>query len=192
MNHAFQYQRLILAYHGCDQKVADDVILKGGHLKKSEKTYDWLGSGIYFWEHGPERALEWAESHRQIKNPAVEGAIIHLGDCFDLLDRQATHLLATAFPAFENEYRSQGIQIPENSQLAKDDHEFLLRRRDCSMLNWLLETLDGDPSSPSYDSVRGLFQEGEPAYEGSAIKLKSHIQIAVRNPACILGYFRPS
>ena len=29
MNQAFQYQRLILAYHGCDKAVADEVLIKG-------------------------------------------------------------------------------------------------------------------------------------------------------------------
>jgi hypothetical protein len=45
---------------------------------------------------------------------------------------------------------------------------------------------------PSFQSVRGIFAEGTPAFEGSGIRLKSHIQIAVRDPSCILGYFRPS
>ncbi len=61
MNLAFQYQRLILAYHGCDKAVADEVLIKGSPLKSSQKSYDWSGNGIYFWEHGPERALEWAQ-----------------------------------------------------------------------------------------------------------------------------------
>jgi hypothetical protein len=192
MNHAFQYQRLILAYHGCDRKVADEVLLQGGQLRKSEKTYDWLGSGIYFWEHGPERALEWAENHRKIDTPAVVGAVIHLGNCFDLLDRRATQLLTDAFQDFEKEYLNQNIEIPKNRQLTTSDSESLLRQLDCSMINWLLEALESSSPSPSYDSVRGLFQEGEPVYEGSAIKRKSHIQIAIRNPSCILGYFKPS
>ncbi|MGJ8644103.1 MAG: hypothetical protein ACSHX9_11890 [Luteolibacter sp.] len=48
MNQAFQYQRLILAYHGCDKAVADEVLIKGSPLKSSQKSYDWLGNGIYF------------------------------------------------------------------------------------------------------------------------------------------------
>jgi hypothetical protein len=42
-----------------------------------------------------------------------------------------------------------------------------------------------------YQTVRGVFLEGEPAFPGSKIALKSHIQIAVRDPACILGFFSP-
>lgn len=155
MNQAFQYQRLILAYHGCDKAVADEVLIKGSSLKSSQKSYDWLGNGIYFWEHGPERALEWAQ-------------------------------------ASKNVMRGMGQEVPKNESLNPDDRDLLLRRLDCSVLNWALDSLDQNQGNSSYDSVRGLFQEDEPAFEGSAIKLKSHIQIAVRNPSCILGYFRPS
>ena len=52
------HQRLIIGYHGCDARVADQVIRTGGILQPSENEYDWLGSGIYFWEFGPERAME--------------------------------------------------------------------------------------------------------------------------------------
>ena len=43
-----------------------------------------------------------------------------------------------------------------------------------------------------FDTVRGVFQEGVATFEGSGIRLESHIQIAVRSPAVILGVFRPS
>jgi len=195
MNKLFQYQRLILGYHGCDQSVADHVLLKKKSLESSENDYDWLGKGIYFWEHGPERALEWAEQQKQlskIKSPAVVGAVIHLGTCFDLLDRQSTKALRLAFPRFCEEMANQKQNIPENAPAHGADTDMLLRKRDCAVLNWLLDLKEHSPGLDACDSVRGLFQEDEPVYKGSAIRLKSHIQIAIRNPACILGYFSPS
>ncbi|GAA3912214.1 hypothetical protein [Chitinophaga oryziterrae] len=42
-----------------------------------------------------------------------------------------------------------------------------------------------------FDSVRGAFMEGGPAFKGSGISKKSHVQIAVRNPNCIKGFFLP-
>jgi hypothetical protein len=39
--------------------------------------------------------------------------------------------------------------------------------------------------------VRCGFSEGDPVYAGSGIFRETHIQIAVRSPACILGVFRP-
>lgn len=44
---------------------------------------------------------------------------------------------------------------------------------------------------PSYDTVRGAFWEGGPLYPDAGFGKKNHIQIAVRNTACIKGYFRP-
>lgn len=62
---AFTYQRLVIGYHGCDESTQQNVLMKGKLLKPSEQAYDWLGKGIYFWEHGPERALQWAEAKHQ-------------------------------------------------------------------------------------------------------------------------------
>jgi hypothetical protein len=38
----------------------------------------------------------------------------------------------------------------------------------------------------SLQTVRGSFAEGEPIYPGSKILEKAHMQIAVRDPTCIL------
>ncbi len=194
MNEAFQYQRLILGYHGCDKGVAEEVLKGEASLEESDNSYDWLGTGIYFWEHGPERALEWAEYRKKagkIKQPSVIGAVIHLGRCFDLMDRKATKMLSKAFIGFEKAMEGSGYEIPGNEPVSVNDNDSILRKLDCSVLNWAMKSFDDSNEEGSFDSVRGLFQEAELAYEGSAIRMKSHIQIAVRNQACILGYFKP-
>lgn len=57
--HDLRYDRTVIAYHGCDIRVADMVL--GGHpFKPSENSYDWLGTGVYFWEYGASRALQFA------------------------------------------------------------------------------------------------------------------------------------
>ena len=43
---------LVIGFHGCDRSVVEQVI--------STNDYDWLGSGIYFWENNEERAWQWA------------------------------------------------------------------------------------------------------------------------------------
>jgi len=43
-----------------------------------------------------------------------------------------------------------------------------------------------------FQTARGTLLESDPIYEGARIFTKTHVQIAVRNPYCILGYFRPS
>lgn len=39
----------ILAYRGCDRSVAERL-LDNKPFKISENQYDWLGSGVYFWD----------------------------------------------------------------------------------------------------------------------------------------------
>lgn len=193
MNQAFQYQRLVLGYHGCDKSVADRVLAGDDSLKKSEKRYDWLGSGIYFWEHGPERAMDWAREQKQLrrlKTPAVVGAVIHLGNCFDFMDIHSTKTLSKAFPTYKKFQQRYGLTIPRNEKRNASDKDALRRKLDCSMINWLCDVMAEEQEKP-YDSVRGMFQEDDPAFEGSSIHLKSHIQLSIRNTACILGYFRP-
>ena len=43
----------------------------------------------------------------------------------------------------------------------------------------------------AYDSVRGVFWEGDDLYPGAGFKEKNHIQIAIINPNCIKGFFLP-
>ena len=85
---------LVLGFHGCDEAIAQRVISNDAYLRESQNIHDWLGHGVYFWENSPERALEFAtflrdnpsRSLNPIKRPAVIGAVIDLGFCFDLLD----------------------------------------------------------------------------------------------------------
>ena len=180
----FDYQRTIIAYHGCDESVVRRVLLTGDPLSASENDYDWLGYGIYFWEFGPERALEWAveqmkRNPKRIKKPAVIGAHIHLGHCFDLLDTRNTDLLEDCFQSYKDK---TGGEYPRNRGP--------LHYLDCAVLNYGLPKLE-QTYGMNFHTVRGVFQEGTPAFEGSEIRRKSHIQIAVRDPSCILGYFKP-
>ena len=191
----YRYQRAVVAYHGCDASTAEKVLHGGDNLLVSEKAYDWLGKGIYFWEHGPERAMDWAKEHiatGRIRKPAVVGAIINLGNCFDLLDMRYTEILRRSWPEFLTAMNQAGNSIPKNISPRNDPHkERLLHYRDCAVINWTIPSLESEGNT-TYDSVRGVFLEDDPVYEGSAIHLKSHIQIAIRNPTCIVGYFLPN
>ncbi|MDI1310936.1 hypothetical protein [Prosthecobacter sp.] len=188
----FDYQRLVIGYHGCDASVRDKVIQKGGQLQAFPKSYDWLGHGIYFWEHGPARALEWARAQKKrgkLKTPAVLGAVLHLGSCFDLLDAEYTDVLTEAYPLFEESIKANKTPRPSNKPLNKTDKDQLLRKLDCAVVNWTIEQLEKDGKA-HFHSVRGVFQEGDSVFPESGIRRRSHIQIAVRDPACILGYFQ--
>lgn len=189
------YQRTIVGYHGCDRQLAEDVLLRRNWLKPSRNDYDWLGSGIYFWEFGSQRALDWANSIAKrrpevVRIPAVIGAHVHLGVCFDLLDMRFTGMLAELYPAFEETLRVQGVSLPKNEAAHPGDQDLVRRNLDCAMLNWAIPMIEED-LQVRFQTVRGVFQEGIPAYAGSGIQKKSHIQVVVRDSGCILGYFLP-
>lgn len=58
------------------------------------------------------------------------------------------------------------------------------------MLNSVIPAVEGDWDC-QFQSVRGVFQEGATVFKGAGIKLKSHIQIAVRDPKAIIVYLYP-
>ncbi len=182
------YERLVLGYHGCDESTAE-AVLRGDSFKPSENAYDWLGRGVYFWEYGPHRALRFAEQQQQrnkIARPAVVGALISLGNCFDLMDTQATLELEVCGRAFCDGYAARGESLPSNDGAAPDHKKRLL---DCALVNFYLSTLD--VAGYGYSSVRGAFHEGDPVLPGSKIYRETHIQLVVRQPGCIRGVFRP-
>lgn len=190
---AFAYHRLIVGYHGCDRAVGEEVLMQGSSLQAKENPWDWLGRGVYFWEHGPERAWEfarWKQARGEIDDPFVVGAHIHLGKCFDLTDRLATQQLMGFYEVLASALASLGREMPVNKKGGKEDLDLVRRFLDCAVLNMGLGSLEEE--SVHYDTVRGVFPEGKPAFPGSKIFTKTHVQVAVRNPACILGYFKPN
>ena len=193
------YQRFIVAFHGCDEDVVERVLLGKGELDYSENAYDWLGRGIYFWEYGPRRAYEWAKwrsegkggSGGKVKTPAVIGAYINLGRCFDLLDTANTTLLGSVFNQFKNDCEDKGVRPPRNEAAFDGDIDHTKRILDCAVVNFAVEAIEAMEKT-QFQTVRCIFSEGKPAFDGSLIMAKSHIQIAVRDRSAIVGYFRPN
>ena len=63
-----------------------------------------------------------------------------------------------------------------------------MRKLDKAVFDYLHEQrkLQGQAD---YDAVRGAFQQGPDLVESSAFKERSHVQIAVLNMECVLGWF---
>lgn len=192
---------LILGFHGCDEEICQKLINSPNELYFSKNPYDWLGHGMYFWENDAQRALQWArEKHRQgkIKQPAVLGAFIAAGNCCDFLNSAYTEKLAGHYEEMKGEFDT----IPQNQDAKSDPYkDKLLRKLDCSVIEYMHKQMEklqavekqnlGVILTPGFDTVRCAFLEGAPVFPGAAIKLKSHIQICVRNPHNILAFFRP-
>ncbi|MGF9562635.1 hypothetical protein [Neorhizobium sp. JUb45] len=178
-------------------------VLRGDdELHPSTEDFDWLGPGIYFWENDPKRAREWAEwkvARGRYREAFVLGAVIDLGNCLDLLMRENLDILRVAYETFCETQTMAGLPIPENQDIGIDrNKDKLLRFLDCAVIRHLHAVVDMQiermgTSSPveRFDTVRGLFTEGEPAYPGGGFFRKTHTQIAVVNPRRVIGYFLP-
>ena len=92
--------------------------------------------------------------------------------------------------------------MPENKDLPKDEHhDLVLRSLDCAVREYLHQKISeqikkdlnekGYSELKPFDTVRGIFTEGGPAFEGAGIQTKNHIQICIRNLNCIKGFFIP-
>jgi hypothetical protein len=165
----------------------------GGHvprLENSTNEYDWLGHGGYFWESDPERALQFAQeraaggrnSKGNIKDPFVVGAVINLGICLNLVEGASLSLVRAAYGSYVDTCQNAGLPLALNRGKQ--------RNLDCAVINFL-HLMRAGQSLQAYDTVRGIFWEGRELHPGSGFRDQDHVQICVRNPECILGYFRP-
>jgi len=176
---------LLLGYHGCDASVADKVV-SGTLFRPSENDFDWLGSGVYFWEANPKRALEFAEEQKKrgkVSTPDVVGAVISLGLCLDLTTKAGLDAVGQAYADYKTIVDTANEVLPANSK------DLLRRNLDCAVVNYLAQSTEENGLSV-FDSVRGVFVEGTEIYPNSGFMHKTHIQIAIRNPDCIKGVFR--
>lgn len=186
----------ILGFHGCDSGFAEQVVLGNAMLKQSNHDYDWLGHGIYFWENNAQRAFQWAEENvgrkgSTIKTPGVLGAFLNLGNCLDLTDSENLSRLRVAYDTLKKSLFLSGLPLPSNVDPAHvKSRDRILRKLDCAVIEALHE-LNKQAGLPKFDSVRGVFWEGEELYPGAGFMQKNHIQIAVINPNCIKGFFLP-
>lgn len=192
-----------LGFHGCCRSVGEPVLSGKEDLLPSQNAHDWLGSGIYFWEGDPHRALKWAKflsenpalSKRPVLEPFVIGAIIRPGRCLDLSQDVNRQIVREAYLGLKRTYDGAGLSMPRNEPSGAGDNDLVKRFLDCAVFEFvhqMRETGAGESGKREpFDSIRAAFPEGGPLFEGAKVTEKAHVQICVRNPECILGYFRP-
>ena len=198
----------VLGYNGCDRDVGKAALDSDGPdgLAPAKNGYDWLGSGIYFWEADPMRALEWAREtnkrHQRrekekgtpvgLRRPFAIGAIINLGTCLDLTTVEGVALLTDGYKSFiddlkEVEKGKRGFKVPKNIVTTEGK---TLAYLDDAVINYTCRLYE-EEKGLAIDTVRALFPEGDEVYPGSLFKKKTHTQICVRKPAhSIAAYFR--
>jgi hypothetical protein len=192
------YHRTVIGYHGTGLSTALRIVNRIEGFRWSRRDFEWLGHGIYFWEHAPQQARDWAELRRRQlrrkKNPtandirradepiAVVASMIRLGFCFDLLDPDNVEYLLGVFDDYRETMELSGEPLPKNSRK--------YRRLDCAVFEHAYKVINVVPEHPSVDTSRGVYVPaggGRRVWESSWISRNTHIQLCVRNPACILG-----
>lgn len=178
---------MVLGYHGCDIKTAQ-ALLSGSSFEFSNNSYDWLGSGAYFWEWDILRAYHWARKCKP-ESPSVVGAVIELGNCLDLTTQTGIQAVEAAYHSYASLQRLRNRPLLENKDAqGQRSGNLALRLLDRAVITHLHES--NKEAGIHYDTVRALFPEGEQLYPSAGFWKKTHVQIAVRNIEQIRGIFR--
>lgn len=186
---------LIIGFHGCDQDIRDRIVTHQTMLKLSKNKWDWLGDGMYFWQNNYERAIHFAKNpppNVKIKNPAVLGAVFSLGNCLDLSDKRFIDLVKLSYDSLKQSATSEGTKLPVNKNPTGDESsaDKVVRALDCAVIT-NVHKITAQTKQPPFDTVRGIFIEGNTLYDGAGFNDKTHVQICIRNPNCIKGFFIP-
>ena len=174
------YHRTVVGYHGTSSEIAD-ALVEGTPFRESADVDEWLGTGVYFWEYAPKQAWWWAKRFNKISDPAVVGAMIRLGNCFDLLDSRNIEALQKAKDGMVRLMRREGVKVPENKRIYKN--------LDCAVFNYFYQTVE-DEGGPKIDSARAAYVPTESRkriWRASWIYKDTHIQVCVRNQSNILA-----
>ena len=189
----------VIAYHGCDITTRDDLVSgRVKHLRHSTNKYDWLGAGAYFFEGDEERARNFAKASHEnpgkfytakpIATPAVVGAILRVHNWLDMTTQAGIREFALAYPAMLKGLKT----VPENRAASKDDKDIIYRALDSAVINFIHSTRKDDSSLPDFEGVRGAFYQGDEVAPMSGFHANTHVQIALREDKCVLGWFLPA
>lgn len=196
--------QLILAYHGCDITIRDDLVSGRMHeLELSNNRYDWLGPGVYFFEHDAQRAFMFANTaakhperlftKQPIATPSAVGAILQLQSILDMNTQEGIEEYALAYVRMAEFLRHKGEPLPQNSQAYDDDKDIIYRALDRAVFGYIhsIRAL-ANPVQVAFQAVRSAFPQGDALAPSSAFKNNSHIQIALLDSSCVRGWFLPA
>jgi hypothetical protein len=174
-----------LGYHGCRREVGE-ALVAGTPFWKSENEWDWLGPGAYFWEANPQRALDWAREQYGDAEAFAVGAVIDPGLCLDLTTASGLAAVREAYDRLVELATLAKAPLPRNVGQTPDKAG---RKLDCAVIRTLHE-INSASGQAAIDTVKGVFVEDLPLYEGAGFRARTHIQHAVCNLDCIKGVFR--
>lgn len=173
------YHRTVIGFHGTDMASAERLVA-GENFEASDQDDEWSGKGIYFWEHAYKQAWWWAKDHKKHPTPAVIGAVIRLGNCFDLLDPGNITILREFYQKMVDDMTVNNIKIPLNVRRH--------RKLDCAIFNYMYS--ESEQAKQPLDTSRAVYvptSKLKRICKGSWISEETHIQICVRNSNNILA-----
>ena len=173
------YHRTVLGFHGTTKEAAKKLV-DGKPFQDSDEDDEWFGKGVYFWEYAPKQAWWWAKTHKKYPQPAVVGAVIRLGNCFDLLDPVNVATLKSLKEEMVSDLKLAGNRVPKNVLSHK--------RLDCAVFNYLYGRAES--VQQPIDTARAVFAPSTTstrAWKTSWINDNAHIQICVRTQSSILA-----
>ena len=192
------YHRTVVGYHGTGLTAALRIVNRIEDFRWSEKDYDWLGRGIYFWEYAPKQALEFAKirqrqyQEKKIKTPkderrateplAVIACMIRLGFCLDLTEPENIKYLGDIYQSYKANMELTGDPLPTNTRR--------FRKLDCAVFEYAYGVIEESVPTLKVDTARGVYvPKGgtNRIWVGSWISRDTHIQLCVRNSASLLG-----
>lgn len=172
---------LVKGYHGTTSRAKN--IKNGSDFEiDRNKRPKWLGPGVYFFQDGPNHAMQWAKflSNLRKEPPLVFEAEIDLTDCLDFLDTANwpafRTFLFTAEQPLTLQIGPNGLfqnPMPKSIGLNHED-DFYLRRFITQLERYR-----------RVKCVRSAFIEGKPLHQNSWLFDEAHVAICVRFPEAI-------
>lgn len=161
-------------FHGTTLEAAQSILATG--FRQSDEPWDWLGTGVYFWQDAPLRAYQWSVEWSRIKGrsgvPVVVQADVNLDGCLDLLDIFWDGPIKKASADFLQLLTTLDKKDLKNKPGGRN-------LMDCAFFNFLAESLQ--EKGVPVRSIRAAVTEGQALFPESPIHDRSHIQVAVRD-----------
>lgn len=192
------YHRTVVGYHGTGLSAALRLVNRIEPFRVSERNYDWLGRGVYFWEYSPKQALTFAairqrqlrkkkaktvdEQRRATEPLAVVACTIRLGFCLDLTEPATVEYIGSVYTDYTEMMAEAGEPLPQNTRK--------YRKLDCQVFEYAYRLLEESSPTSVVETARGIYVPtggDKRVWEGSWISRDTHIQICVRNLSSLLG-----
>jgi hypothetical protein len=168
-------------YHGTSRRRAENILAAG--FRPSTNGYDWLGTGVYFWQDAPNHALHWAQQNHPTEPAVIKSRLRIDNTCLDLLDMSGmnnSNFWTNSYNGFTEMYQKGGQNLPTQNPTIPGK-----RRLDCAFFDYFINTFAKQSiiygASKTIGSVRSAFVEGNPIFPGSAVYDQTHVQISIIN-----------